>query len=318
VANEVKWRRLTITALLLLVVGGIISETLHSVQGVPASPSGEPSETTDGSQERECPPYLGLEPPGRTPEPFAPDLLNEYRLHGAPVFSPDGQRVCWSVLPPAILSMHCEDGAWTKPEVLPLPGVAVQAPAFSADGSRLYYQAAGPGSTGSLDLWWVDAQREDWENASNLGSPVNSPELESQPTLTGEGELYFTGSMNGVQFGRGIFRAAPANGGYSPPQALGKAINTPGIDYCPFVTVDGGTLLFASNRGHTGEKLFIHIALRTQSGGWSEPISIHPLMKHPQPARFPWVSPDGRFLFFLSQGQIWWVDADVLESRGEP
>jgi Tol biopolymer transport system component len=201
---------------------------------------------------------------------------------------------------------------------VPLPGRGVQAPAFSPDGNRLYYQASGPGGLGSLDIWWVETRDDDWTNASNLGTPVNGPGIEGQPTLTDEGELYFIGSMEGVEFGRGIFRATQTDEGYQPPQALDGLINTPGIDFYPFVTADGKTLLFSSNRGYEGEELYIHVTHPTPDGGWTDPVNIHPLMGFPHTARFPSISPDGRFLFFLSGERYWWVDASVLDVKAKP
>jgi len=308
---------MVILAVLVLAVGGGIQGARAREEVFAGSPTGDLDEMAPTApQERGCAPYLGLQPPGRTPEPFAPGVISDAgeRLHGAVAVSPDGRRICWSVLPPAILSVHCEDGVWTRPEVLPLPGAAVQAPAFSPDWSRLYYQAAAAGGAGGVDIWWVDARREEWTRAFNLGPPVNGPGLESQPTLTADGDLYFTGGMEGVEFGRGIYRALREAAGYSEPQALGPSINSPGIDYCPFITPDGATLLFASNRGHTGEELSLHIAFRTPDETWSDPVNLHPLIDFPNPARFPSLSPDGRHLFFLAEGRVWWVDAAALPS----
>ncbi len=263
-----------------------------------------------------CPPYFASPPPGETPVPFAPEIFaaSGGRLHGAVAFSPDGRRVCWSVLPPAVMTSECDGEVWSKPEVLPLPGRAVQAPAFSADGSRLYFQAAAEGGMGGVDLWSVDALSGHWNDAVNLGPPVNGPGLESQPTLTREGDLYFTGSMSGVGFERGIFVAARSAGVFLEPRPLPRSINSPGIDYCPFISPDGTMLLFASNRGHTGEELYLHATFRKPEGGWSEPINLHPLIHFSQPARFPSLSPDGRFLFFLADGRYWWIDVTAVLS----
>lgn len=111
------------------------------------------SESIDGeSRHQICSPTLGHEPPGRTPELFAPELLSRsgHPLHGALAISPTGDRLCWSVLPPAIICTRCEHGNWTDPEPLPLPGRGVQAPAFSPDGRFLFFWSEGK-------IWWVDS-----------------------------------------------------------------------------------------------------------------------------------------------------------------
>jgi len=45
---------------------------------------------------------------------------------------------------------------------------------------------------------------------------------------------------------------------------------------------------------------------------------IHDAVAFASPARFPSVSPDGKYLFFLSEGEIYWVDfAPVLELEAD-
>lgn len=272
------------------------------------------SRTLAESSDFDCPKFLEPGSPGLIPRPFAPGVFVESlgRLHGGLVFSADGRRVCWSVLPPAIVSMECTREGWSTPEILPLPGRAVQAPAFSPDGSRLYYQAVGEGGRGGLDLWWVDPLSGDWSHAVNLGVPVNGPGLQSQPAVSGQGDLFFTGSMPGVGFDRGIFFSEKEGDGFRTPQPLPAPINTQWIDYCPFISSDGKTLLFASSRGHEGEELFIHAAFR-RGKGWSEPLNLHSMMGYPGNARFPTLSPDGTALFFLAGGKFWWVDSTILQ-----
>ena len=212
--------------------------------------------------------------------------------------------------------MVCGEDGWTDPAPLPLSGAAVQAPAFSPDGAKLYYQAGGGGSLGSLDLWWVDARDEAWTQPVNVGPPVNTPTLESQPTLAANGTLYFTAALEGVGFDRGIYRCVRTPTGYAAPEPLNATINSEAIDYCPYVAPDESYLLFASSRGHDGEELYLHAAFRTASGAWTAPVNFHDALAFPEPARFPWVSPDGKYLFFLSGGHIYWVDASViLEAR---
>jgi hypothetical protein len=152
--------RFAVSTACLVAIGVATSEAPIPVSGAAlATGVNRPLTGGDDPAEPGCPPFFGLDPPGPNPEPFASERFfrSDTHLHGAAVFSPDGDRVCWSVAPPAILCAQCENGTWSVPRVLPLPGRAVQAPAFSADGSRFDFQAIGPGGLGSLDIWWVDS-----------------------------------------------------------------------------------------------------------------------------------------------------------------
>ncbi len=96
--------------------------------------------------------YLGEKPPGSIPTIFAPGLIPGagYRLHGALVIRPDKREICWSVIPPAVVSMSLVDSTWSDSAPMPLEGSGVHAPVFLADGTRLYYQCVMEGGCGSL------------------------------------------------------------------------------------------------------------------------------------------------------------------------
>ena len=264
------------------------------------------------------PEHLGLKPPGRVPEVFAPGIISGagHRLHGSVVISPDTRVILWSVLPPAVMSVSIEDGTWSDAEPLELEGGGVQAPAFSPDGTRLYYQAVVEGGAGSLDIWWVPKEEDGWGSTESAGPAVNTENLESQPSLTGDGTLYLTGTREGTGFNRGIFRSRLQDGVYTRPELLGGGINSESMDYCPWVALDESFLLFASSRPQAEEHLFLHVSFRQEDGSWSRPENIHPAIGFQKEARFPSLSPDGRYLFFVAGDSAYWVDiAPVMELR---
>ena len=66
------------------------------------------------------------------------------------------------------------------------------------------------------------------------------------------------------------------------------------------------------------EELFLFVSFQNAAGEWSEPVKIHEAISFPSTARFPSVSPDGEYLFFLSGGDIYWVEcAPVLELEAD-
>lgn len=264
--------------------------------------------------------YFGESPPGGIPKVFASGVISDagYHLHGPVVFSPDQREICWSVIPPAIMSVSLVDSAWSAAAPMLLLGAGVQAPAFSADGDRLYYQCIMDGGQGSVDIWWTERTAEGWSVPVNAGPALNSDMLESQPCVAADGTIYFTGTLKGVGFDRGIFRSRIVDGKYSAPELLGERINTEYIDYCPWIAPDESFLIFASSRPRLDEILYLYVSFRQHDGSWSEPLNIHAVLGFEHTAKFPSVSPDGRFLFFVAADQVYWVDiAGVLELRKE-
>jgi Tol biopolymer transport system component len=258
--------------------------------------------------------YFGQETPGNSPKVFhSPMKMDGFRRHGFPAFSPDGREVYWPVIPPRIMFMKFQNGAWTSPTVAPFSERNSQAPNFSPDGRRLYYQVSRKDGLGSLDIWYVERTASGWGEPQNIGPPVNTEKLESQPSLTEDGTLYFTGTRKGTMWNRGLYRAEFKNGRYSEPELLGDSINTKYLEIYPFVAQDESYLLFCSTRPTMDEKnQRIFVSFRSKSGKWSEPVNLNKKINFDHTSSFPYVSPDGKYLFFNAKGDLYWVDAGVI------
>lgn len=259
--------------------------------------------------------YFGQRPPGREPEVFAPGIVSDagYRLHGFPTFSPDLTEVVWPVIPPALMHSRLGDDGWSGPAALELPARGVQAAFFSPDGSRLWFQGVHESGHGSLDIMYVEWEEVRPGTLHIPEPPLNSAELQSQPTLSDDGTICFAGFLAGVGFERGIYLCRETVEGHSEPELVGSDVNTEFIDAYPFLTRSGDCLLFASSRPSLEEHLRLMAAFTDSSGAWSESVNVSDALGLAESARFPAVSPDGRYLFFLSEGLIYWVDFGVVE-----
>jgi len=283
------------------------------------NPSGQAQETQNNSQNKDFRgPYLGQKPPGMTPEIFAPRIISEagYQLHSFPAISPDGCEIYWAVIPPKIMFMKQIAGVWTKPEVAPFTEKNIQAPVFPPDGNRLYFQITRETGFGSLDIWYVERTDNGWSDPKNLGTPPNSEKMEAQPSFTSDGTMYFTGSLEGVLWDRGIYRSRlrSIDGKYSIPELLNKPINTEFIDAYPFIAPDESFLLFSSSRPDRQEEdLKLFISFRDEMGNWSEPINLSAKLGVQSSIRFGCLSPDGKYLFYMSCEKIYWVDAKIIQ-----
>lgn len=260
--------------------------------------------------------YFGQKPPGLVPEVFASGIISGagYRLHSYPSFSPDGEEVCWAVIPPKVLYMNVKNGKWTKPGTAGFSESNIQAPFFSPDGKRIYFQVTRSGGFGSTDIWYVERRGENWGEPVNPGAPPNSELMEAQPSLTRSGTLYFTGTMQDVSWNRGIYFSNLNEDKFSRPEALGENINSEYIDSYPFISSDGNILLFSSSRPTKEEKdLKLFYCLKDNDGTWGNPVNLSERMGLKSPARFGSITPDGKYLLFLMEGNIYWVDSKILE-----
>ena len=259
--------------------------------------------------------YFGQQPPGNSPVLFAPDELSlpGHIPHGALTFSPDGKEVYWSVVPPKILVVENRQGA--VPAVTSFSRYIIQAPFYHAASGKLYFQMAGPGSYGGIDIWSVTRNDSSWGPAVNAGSPPNSDRLESQPSLTTDGTLYYTGFYDKAEWDRGIYRCKLGDKGYRPPELLPETINSPHIDYAPWIAPDESFLLFASTRpGNDEADIRLYVSFHHKDDTWSDPVNLNRAMGFDHPSRFPALTPDGKFMTFMSEDKYYWVSSDIMQS----
>jgi outer membrane protein OmpA-like peptidoglycan-associated protein/tetratricopeptide (TPR) repeat protein len=123
--------------------------------------------------------------------------------------------------------------------------------AISCDGSTLYFMSDRPGGYGRTDIWMSNRLSDGtWSEPINMGPTINTPDYEEAPFITNDGEtLYFTSSGHPNIGGSDIFLTRKdRQGNWSKPLNLGPPINSPHIELGFFLSADGKTGYFSSNR----------------------------------------------------------------------
>lgn len=260
-------------------------------------------------------PYLGQKPPGVTPEVFAPGIISrpDYFEHSAAIFSPDGNEVYWSGKPIGtrffeIKFMKMINGRWTEPQVASFsqkPDVNFHQPSFSPDGKKLYFD------TGS-DIWVVERQGEGWAEPSKISPKINSAgsgaSLHLQ-TITENGSAYFRKYNPNEPFGKKaiIYISRKIKGNYTEPEILDENINSADEEEMAVaVAPDESYMIIEANNDNRTDELFI--SYKMKNGSWSERIKL-PL----GPGRFPSISPDRKYLFFMTREGVFWVSTKIIE-----
>lgn len=250
--------------------------------------------------------------PGSTPVLFAPgNVSTRYHEHGAPVFSPDGSELFYTLACEhghVIMHMKNQNGKWTKPQPAPFSGkYSDDGAAFSADGKRLYFHSKRPldekkdgKEKKDYDIWYVYKKDGQWEQPRRLN--VNSDKMDTHPTLTSSGMLYFMSDRAGGKGGGDIYRAEPAGTGFANPRNLGSTVNSSSNETGVFISPDERYLLFASDRADSLGMMDIFLCFKESSGKWGEVRVLGNIVNmRNKIQRFPEVSPDGKYFFFTSQ-----------------
>lgn len=252
--------------------------------------------------------YFGQEPPGMTPEIFAPGIISTNMNAAKIAFSPDGKGIAFTLMNYnhsfyMIVLMRQKNGVWSKLEVAPFSGKYHDSePYFSLDGTQLFFNSnrplEGQKAQKDYDIWVVERNESGWCTPINLGSIVNSDKVDVNPAVSQNGTLYFSSNRDGGKGNNDIYMSKLINGKYAKPENLGDAINTSFTESGPYIAPDESYIIFNRYRSHTGNGL--HISFRKNDGSWSKAISMGKKINTKNTGFHGFVSPDSKYLFFTS------------------
>ena len=179
-------------------------------------------------------------------------------------------------------------------------------PSISADGLELYFNSNNrPGGYGNYDIWVTRRTTKDeaWGEPVNLGPPVNGSSWDGSPSISTDGlELYFNSARGG--YGKGdtwVTRRATINAPWGEPVNLGAVVNSSEDENLPFVSADGLSLFFRSERpgGYGGGDIWM-TTRATKSDPWGEPVNLGPTVNSSGTEGGPSISADGFTFYFYS------------------
>ncbi len=129
-------------------------------------------------------------------------------------------------------------------------------PCISGDGRSLYFVSGRKGGQGMLDIWVSNLKNDGtWEEPENLGATINTPFDEQRPFIHPDNHTLYFSSNGHPGFGNAdIFMSKKdENGNWQQPINLGLPINSYENEEGIYVSTDGATGYFASDRFNSGE-----------------------------------------------------------------
>ena len=134
-------------------------------------------------------------------------------------------------------------------------------------------------------------------------------------SIASDGTLWFSSAHEGGAGGRDIYYSRLVDNVHQAPRNAGPVINSAGDEHTPFIAPDGSYLLFVSRgRGGAGGDFRFFISYRAADGNWTSPAALSGKIESIQQSLCPLVTPDGRFMFFIGQGDIYWTKADFIQA----
>ncbi|MEM9362536.1 MAG: hypothetical protein AAGA43_07875 [Bacteroidota bacterium] len=204
------------------------------------------------------------------------------------------------------------NGEW-KVQIAPFSGKHKDLePFLSSDGLRLYFVSNRPlqdtvQTPKDYDIWYVERanQNESWGNPINLGEPVNSKSNEFYPSLSKNGNLYFTSDREGSLGKDDIFFSKLTKDGYASPIGLDENINSSGFEYNAYISQDESYLLFGGYRRDDGlGSGDIYISYHDENGNWSKATPLPASINSKYMDYCPFVDEKNKQLYFTSRRDV--------------
>ncbi|MEM6394953.1 MAG: OmpA family protein [Bacteroidota bacterium] len=185
----------------------------------------------------------------------------------------------------------------------------------SPDGNRLIFTRNLAGGNEDFYESLLDANGN-WQKARPLPG-INTEMNEGAQTLSADGQLMvFT--MCNAPGGAGscdLYFSERRDGFWTKPKNIGESVNTRFWESQPSLSADGKLLFFTSNRPGGKGKRDLWGSARKPDGSWTRPINLGDLINTSEDDHFPSFHPDGKTLYFTSEGQPGLGGNDLFLSR---
>ena len=279
-------------------------------------------------------PYLGQKPPGKTPEPFAPEIFNPNSYawyHSVIVFSPDGKEAFWQAgrkksadnqFEERLFTIKQINEKWTEPMMFPFLEGNGDSATISPDGKKLFFLSEKPIPGLNMkrpkeNIWVSERRGGRWSEPAPLSQTINSLDLHWQISQDKNGNLYFGKWRVDPETRRtlehDIYVARFKNDKYESPEKLGSEINNPETrQFSPHVSPEGDYLLFSRTTKNAPFKTTLHLSYLDKAGRWMPPLNLSDILHITgENAK---ITLDGKYMFFLKSGrEVYWMDASFIE-----
>lgn len=188
-------------------------------------------------------------------------------------------------------------------------------PALTADGNSMIFTRLEDRD----ENFYISERKEGvWQPAIPLEG-VNTRENEGAESISPDGTwLVFTACdrrNDGSQGSCDLYWSQLKNEAWSKPTPFSSSINGPHWDAQPCITADSKTIFFSSNRpGSIGGK-DLWQTNRLPNGKWTTPRNLGPEINTKGDEQTPYLHPDGKTLYFTSDGHPGMGNNDLYLAR---
>lgn len=193
-------------------------------------------------------------------------------------------------------------------------------PIIASDGNTLYFARQNvPDNTGGVDddedVWTSTCINGRWLLARNMGRPVN--------TVMADNLVAVSADNNSLMFAKSneLFLKHRTENSWSESEKLKLSFQNQSEYFVASLTPDNKAVLFsaklASNlyydpKRNEGD---LYVSVKDKSNNWSAPINLGKMINTPGNETSPYLSADGKTLYFATDGRPGYGYQDIFFSR---
>jgi hypothetical protein len=268
--------------------------------------------------------YLGEKRPGTTPVKFAPRVVSlTGRSEFGSVFSRNGHDFYYAVDTAGraeIRFVRLSNGRWTKSQRLVFDNTfSFNDPMLAPDETKLFFISdrplAGTGEKKDYDIWYIEKTANGWSKPINAGAAINSDKNEYYMSFSKDGTMYYSSNRDPRnEWNYNILSAVPAGQHkFQNATSLSDSVNTPYYDADVFIAGDQSYLIFCGDHPDGLGRGDLYISFKKQNGAWTKAKNMGKTINTEGHELCPFVTADGKYLFYTSNQDIYWVDAKVID-----
>lgn len=214
-----------------------------------------------------------------------------------------------------------KNGKWTNPEIiLQDDQYSFNDPFLSPDETKLYYISDKPRNSkdtiDDIDIWYSEITPQGLSKPINAGHEINSDGHEFYISFTNDGSMYFATNKENYperDHDLDIYKSQFDNGSFQTPQKLSDSINARYYDADVFIAPDESYIIFCSVRRPGFGIGDLYISFKDKNDEWAKAVNMGESINSEHHEICPFVTHDGKYLFYTSNQDIYWVSTEILD-----
>ncbi len=190
-------------------------------------------------------------------------------------------------------------------------------PSLTADEQTLVFTRRFDSVIAPNEDFYISEKDEngEWQMAEDIGKDINTANQEGSIAISPDGQKRFFAAKDrwNTLGSFDLYYSYKLDGVWVLPRNMEEPINSTAWESQPSISADGKTLYFSSNDhgGIGGRDIY---KVEKLARGWSAPILLSDKINTLGDEQCPFIHPDGRTLYFSSDGHVGMGDTDIYMS----